>query len=348
MTAFALTTTSNAGFLPIDPSPSVKTRLATYVAWLDQTARSWWQPDLATYRDHLLHHHTSPHRPKRKPGLSPSTVKTHLVAIRSRYNQLLRSNQVRQLLHDLAPATASPADRKALVDEVLVQMQNAVHPTTATVQTVTVQDHSDGDHLRLTAGQVEDLVRAPGLDTIQGLRDTAIMALLATTGVREAELIDLDCDDLRQTYDGVPALRVRDGKGGKQRLVPYGDGVWSLVYVDAWLDAAGIVDGAVFRGLYKGGKVRPGRLTTRSVNRLFQTYQIAVNGLPRTVQPHDLRRTYAKLNYDAGMPMTYLASNLGHASIETTASYVGRGDGRQRQPGSVLRMPHRASQLTRL
>ena len=345
MTAIALTTARNLDFLPPHASPTVKTRLVTYVAWLDQTARSWLNPDLAAYRDHLLHHHRSPRRPKRQPGLFPQTVKSHLVTIRGRYQQLLRSNQVRQMIFDLVPATATAADRKALVDEILVRIQNAIHPTTATVKTVEVQDHADGDNLRLTAGQVEDLLRAPGLDTLAGLRDTAVIAVLATTGLREAELAALNVDDLRQSYDGVPALLIRSGKGSKQRLVPYGDGAWSLAYVDAWLNAAGIVDGPAFRGLYKGGRLRPGRLTTRSINRIFGAYRVAVNGMPHQVNPHDLRRTYAKLLHDAGMPLTYIASNLGHVSIDTTATYVGRGDGRQRQPGSVIRMPHRLRDL---
>ena len=38
--------------------------------------------------------------------------------------------------------------------------------------------------------------------------------------------------------------------------------------------------------------------------------------------PHDLRRTYAQLGYEAGIPLTQLSVLLGHASVETTARYL--------------------------
>ena len=38
--------------------------------------------------------------------------------------------------------------------------------------------------------------------------------------------------------------------------------------------------------------------------------------------PHDLRRTYAQIAYEAGVPITQISRLLGHESIETTQRYL--------------------------
>lgn len=46
----------------------------------------------------------------------------------------------------------------------------------------------------------------------------ALIALLLASGLREGEVVQLEIDDRYQTYGGVPALRVKAGKGAGQRL----------------------------------------------------------------------------------------------------------------------------------
>ena len=119
---------------------------------------------------------------------------------------------------------------------------------------ITRQDTADSAHLRLTREQAEILLNAPGVDTLQSLRDTAIIALMLCTGIREAELSALDVKDIGQELGGELALHVREGKGAKERLIPYGELDWCLAIVDKWLAAAGISSGPVFFGFYKGFK----------------------------------------------------------------------------------------------
>src|SRR5258708_18345076 len=98
-----------------------------------------------------------------------------------------------------------------------------------------------------------------------GLRDTCLIAFMLCTGLRESELCALDVADLRQHLGETLALHIREGKGAKARLVPYGDLDFVLAVADVWLRAAGIQDGAVFRGFRKGNKgLRTGRLTGRA------------------------------------------------------------------------------------
>ena len=64
----------------------------------------------------------------------------------------------------------------------------------------------------------------------------AIVALLLATGLREGEVVKLEIDDLYQTYGGVPALRVKSGKGAKARMVPFGDMLWARQITAFWLN----------------------------------------------------------------------------------------------------------------
>ena len=118
--------------------------------------------------------------------------------------------------------------------------------------------------------------------------------------------------------------------------MPYGDLDWVLVIVAAWLDAAGIHEGPVFRGFYRGNKsLRPGPLSVRAIQYLLARYPIAVNGDLVTVKPHDLRRTYARRLYEAGMAPVEIQQNLGHAGLKTTLGYIGTLDAEQRRPPAV-------------
>ena len=67
----------------------------------------------------------------------------------------------------------------------------------------------------------------PDLSRLRGRRDVAMIALLLATGLREGEVVQLEISDLYQTYGGVPALRVKAGKGAKARMVPFGDMLWA-------------------------------------------------------------------------------------------------------------------------
>jgi site-specific recombinase XerD len=353
MTDLALRLTSTyenrAVLMPATPDKDDQSRLGFYLEWLELTKRSWHQPDLAAYRDYLLHERKRPKglKSELKPArLSATSAQAHLATIRGRYTTLLRDNSLREKLYDLTPYEAGPADKKALVDELLTRLQNATHPSTAVIPTIVKQDEEDAVHLRLKPHEVRELLRQPGIRGLRGLRDTSIIALLVCTGIREAELVMLDINDLRQRLGGELAIRVRDGKGGKQRLIPYGPLDWCLLYVERWLELAKIQTGAVFRGFYKGNKnVRKTRITERSVNLILNSYLITVDGQLRDVKPHDLRRTYARNAYEQGMDLERIRQNLGHESIQTTLTYIGALSVEQRRPPAMFRPPHRLADL---
>lgn len=311
-------------------------RMKLFSDWLDSIGGVWYQPDLDTYRDYLL----SDYAGRDNQPLLPASVRAHLSTIRGHYQALLRDNRIRDALYTMTPPDASPADRKSFVDEMVQRIENAINPDNSAVKVITRQDRPDEEHFRLTAAQAAELIAAPGTDTLMGMRDTAVLALMLCTGVREAELCALDVPDLRRRLSGQLALHVRRGKGCKERLIPYGTLVWVLAIVDTWLQNAGIGSGPVFRGFYKTGKrVRNSRLTVRAINQILDRYPVMIDGELKTVNPHDLRRTYARRLYEAGMDLLAIRDNLGHSDSRTTLKYIGTMDVEKRMPPAIYDVP---------
>ncbi len=333
-----------AVLMPAQPNKDLRSRLSFYIDWLSAKQLTWYQPDLRAYRDYLLYERSrTDKRGKRKPAtLSEATVLAHLATIRSRYNALLtRSNDVRDRLFELTNPEDSESEQLAVVNEFFVRISNDVHPAAAPVKLVEKQDIADSEHLRLKPYQVSALVQAPGISTLRGLRDTALMTLMVCSGIRAAEAAALQVNDLRQHLGGELSLRVREGKGGKQRLIPYGPLDWCLMYVDAWLREANIKAGQVFRGIRRGGKtVRATGIGAWTVNDIMNAYPISIDGALCVVKPHDLRRTYARNAYDFGMDLERIRQNLGHTSLQTTQTYIGELDGRDRHPPNMFSPPH--------
>ena len=325
-------TVGEAGLIPSGADKHLRYRVGKFMDWIGAEGRPWTELDLVAYRDHLLEN-----------GYASATVTAHMSTIRGRYQAVLRDNGTRQSLFDQAGAMLrgagqddSPANRAAMVGELVARIENALDPKAAPVRKLTSQDRPDAAQLRLTKEQASTLMAAPGVVSLQGLRDTAIIALMLCTGIREAELSALEVRDLRQTLGGDLALHVREGKGAKERLIPLGELDWVLIIVDAWLDAAGISEGAVFRGYYKGfRKQRPGPLSVRAIQYILASYPIASNGHLSQVRPHDLRRTYARRLYDAGMDLVAIQQNLGHAALSTTLGYIGELDASKRKPSAI-------------
>lgn len=327
------------------PRGSVKDklhRLKEYVTWLDREGCPWHNPDLAAYRDFLLYDYSG----RDGQPLSASSVATHLSTVRGRYRELLRDNRVRDLLYQMTPGESPLADRKAFVDEMLTRIKNAADPDLSSVQVIKEQDVDDAKHRRLTRTEAEALMRAPfecaDNTPLQASRDTAIITLMLCTGIREMELTAVDVPDLRTRFGGELSLRVRRGKGCKARSIPYGELAFCLDSVEGWISQVGINEGAVFRGFYKGGKrIRSSRLTVRAINQILERYPILIDGRMLSVNPHDLRRTYARRLYDAGLAILAIQQNLGHADHKTTEGYIGTLDASARRAPDLFSLDRR-------
>lgn len=320
--------------IPQGADKDTQSRLTRFMDWIRDTGQAIHEPDLAAYRDQLL------------KDLAPASVAAHLATVRGRYKQIIERNQYRDAVElaiidafDQVGIEYSIADREAAVNRILERTRNAINPDLSSVKVHKTQDTPDSKHRRLTADQAEALITAPGISTLQGLRDTGLIALMIATGIRAAEAAAVEVADLRESYAGELALHVRHGKGNKSRLIPYGAMDWVLIIIDAWLKAAGIIEGPVFRGFYAGyTTTRPQAITTRAIQDILDGYPIPINGELVTISPHDLRRTYARLNYQNGMDLISIQQNLGHESLKTTQGYIGVMDASARRPSAFIRI----------
>ncbi len=141
------------------------------------------------------------------------------------------------------------------------------------------------------------------------IRDKAMVEVLYGAGLRAAELVGLDVQDVG-LETGI--VRVRHGKGDRERRVPLGPP--GLDAVRLWLEARNHpAEGPLFTN------ARGGRLTTRSVQRLIK----AAGGAEVVgVHPHALRHSYATHMLDSGADLRGIQELLGHASIGTTQRYT--------------------------
>ena len=304
-------------------------RLGLFQTWLNQQGDSWFACDLASYRDSLL-----------DKGYATGTIRGHLSTVRARLKKL-NDNNLRDMLYASVPDSFSPADRKAFVDEIVARLENTLKPEHAVVKSIVKQDVVDSQQVRLNERQCNDLVHQMNIKLLSGMRDLALVSLMMTTGLREQEAVDLTTDDLRQSMNGELVLLVREGKGKKQRAIPYGDNRFVLQIVDKWLDRAGILSGRVFRGFYKPRKDKQGQslppkirqsLSVRAVQNIITAYPVADDdGNLITVHPHDLRRTYARRQYEMGLDPVKIQQNLGHSDLSTTLGYIGSLDMQSRR-----------------
>lgn len=169
----------------------------------------------------------------------------------------------------------------------------------------------------LTAPELSELLEALPEDP-PGRRDRAALELLYGAGLRAAELVGLDLDDLDLSRR---LARVR-GKGGKERVVPYGREAARAL--DAYLPVRAawrVANPELPAGEPLLVNQRGSRLSDRSLRRIVDAavHRIA---LSRHVHPHTLRHAFATHLLEAGMDLRAIQELLGHASLSTTQRYT--------------------------
>lgn len=164
---------------------------------------------------------------------------------------------------------------------------------------------------------------------LMGARDAALMAILRGGGLRREEAVNLDLKDLN---DSTGALKVRCGKGGKDRTVYLPAGLLALV--EDWLNIRGSGKGAILCHIRKGGTVVVRRLTPQSVWAILQ--KRAQEAGVEDFSPHDFRRTFISDLLDAGIDLVTAQQLAGHSSPSQTARYDRRGEETKRRAVQAL------------
>jgi len=167
----------------------------------------------------------------------------------------------------------------------------------------------------LSEAQVEALLFAPDVNTSLGLRDRTMLELMYASGLRVSELVLLKSVELGMN-EGV--LRVT-GKGGKTRLVPFGEE--ARMWLNRYLEESrmAILNGRISDALFV--TARGGAMTRQMFWILVRKYAIQAD-IRAPLSPHTLRHAFAThlLNHGADLRVVQLL--LGHADISTTQIYT--------------------------
>lgn len=168
----------------------------------------------------------------------------------------------------------------------------------------------------LNLTQMEELLSLP--QKLQGdkpkipwlaSRDTAILELFYSCGLRISELRMLDVNDIDFLSE---SLRVM-GKGSKERMIPIGGPALSAL--QRYRQTAAITQGPLFLSS------RRTRITQQAIDLLLKKY-LQQSSIPFAISPHKLRHSFATHMLDAGADLRSVQSLLGHASLSTTQIYT--------------------------
>lgn len=285
--------------------------LGQFLAWLSREGLDFTAPDLAGYRDYLLAEH--PNKMTGDVGVSRTTASAYLSAIRLAYGDLLEDVNFWQDVGDrLVPLREGMNEneikltylaRREKVREIQDRIRSGI-----SVKRSRVRHHKVQDSVQRRWPSVQDVIDILRMAEEEP-RDYAMIYVLAATGVRTSELIQLRTRDIFFMHDEMPGVLVRAeiAKLNKERFVPYG----------AMADKA---RSAVQRWLDNGGSAIPFAMTRQNVHHLLKLYG--------PFSGHDYRRFYARTCFQLGMSVRDIALNLGHSltseGIKTTErNYIG-------------------------
>ena len=143
-------------------------------------------------------------------------------------------------------------------------------------------------------------------------RDKAIFELIFATGVRVSELVSIDCSDINSKRE----IRIRNGKGNKDRIVLYGEFCESVLkYYIEYRKEFKPKEDALF--LNHSGK----RLSERMVRYIIDK-RVEEVSLIKNISPHSLRHSFATSMVRNGADIRGVQTLLGHESIATTQIYT--------------------------
>ncbi|MGE9270925.1 MAG: tyrosine recombinase XerC [Verrucomicrobiales bacterium] len=267
-------------FMEVEKNASPRT-LANYRAALTafrndqgESFPGWQHAETDSFRDWLFQ--------LTKIGLSRSTIRLRFSALRSFYKYLV-------LRHGLA---------RSPIAEVELPKQERKLPVVLSLQ------------------QIEELLALPAQTPVATnspewlpMRDSAILELFYSCGLRISELIGLNLEDIDFLSE---SLRVV-GKGAKQRMIPIGSP--ALNAIQRYRRMAAVPQGPLF--LSK----RRTRITQQATDLLLRKY-IRQSSIPFDISPHKLRHSFATHLLDAGADLRSVQTMLGHSSLSTTQIYT--------------------------
>lgn len=215
---------------------------------------------------------------RHRDGIGGKSLQRQLSSLRAFYRYLLREGEAR---HNPADGVRAPKVKRPL-------------PHVA------------------DADEVARLLNMEGSDPLL-LRDHAMMELFYSSGLRLAELVSLNVDDLPVAGDQL----VVTGKGAKTRRTPVGGMARNAL--DAWLKVRNQLACVQEQALFVSKRGR--RISPRTVQQRL-AYRAQQQGLAQHLHPHMLRHSFASHLLESSSDLRAVQELLGHADISTTQIYT--------------------------
>ena len=268
------------------------------------------------------------HQTTGKSGFTKEVVQAHVSALRDKKVSASSINQRLTAIRKLAVELADTVIGQDEKGNPITVISESVSQAIGRVEGV----RSEGKRLGnwLSKEQAQQLLELPNVGTLKGLRDRAILAVLLGCGLRREECAGLTVGHIQQR-EGRWVIVDLVGKRSKTRSVPMP--CWAKYAVDAYMVAAALTSGVLFRSLRRGDNLQATGMTSQAIFDVVRAYaaQLGVD-----VRPHDLRRTYAKLAHKGDAPVEQIQLSLGHSSLQTTERYIGVQQDLSSAPCDVL------------
>ena len=252
--------------------------VSNYSKDLQKFSQHCEENDITHWRDCTVFFMRSFIAAKFRNGMSGRSIQRHIATVRSFFSYLVRENVVKS--NPMVGLSAPKAERKL--------------PSPLDVDQITQLLNGDTDKPVL-------------------IRDLAMIELIYSSGLRLAELVSLNIDDIDFKEGVVPVT----GKGSKTRVLPVGK--FAVERVKQWLGVRDAMCKSSQRALFVSqlGK----RISERNVQERFRLWGVR-HGMDSRIHPHRLRHSFASHLLESSGDLRAVQELLGHADISTTQIYT--------------------------
>ncbi|KZN32593.1 hypothetical protein N480_25425 [Pseudoalteromonas luteoviolacea S2607] len=163
----------------------------------------------------------------------------------------------------------------------------------------------------------------------KGMRDLAIISLLYGCGLRRAEVVSIEIQNINWHEQTIKIT----GKGNVERLTYLPES--TLCYIKNWVDLVRKDDsGPLFTRIRRWDHVTKERLSDQAIYDILHNRQNEA-GIQKC-SPHDMRRTFGTSLLEKGVDIITVRDAMGHVSVTTTQKYDKRGNLRLRKASQLM------------
>ncbi len=235
------------------------------------------------------------------------------------------------IAHHATMLAASTLTRRLIAIARAHATQGLADPTRTALVKATLQGvrrsrvHAVRQVAPLQKTQLVQMVR--GLRGLRGLRDTALLLIGFASALRRSELVSLNVEDILISDEGT-IIRLRRSKTDQERrgreiAIPCVRGRYCpSKRLQVWIDASGIVTGALFRQVNRYDQLLPHRLTAQSVALIIKQRAAFAGFDPAHFSGHSLRAGFVTNAATCGASSSSIRAQTGHTSDAMLQRYV--------------------------